>query len=304
VAHNVPPPVIRTPVEVETADSRLPSVLAPRPAPPSPPRAPERVAEVEPPGPVAKDKPAGEKPPMTAYAMPSRADDAGPAIAIVIDDMGLDRVHTAQVLELPAGITVSIMTYANDVGDLAAKARAAGHEVLAHVPMQPLSDKEYPGPHSLTVAMDIDTIRATLAADLDKWNGYVGINNHMGSRFTMDRIRMGAVMAELKSRGLLWLDSRTISGSVGVASAEAAGVPYVTRDVFLDNEQKPDAVVKELERTIALAKSRGTAIAIGHPHAATIAGLKRVLPTLQDRGVALVPVTEILKRQQARTRPS
>jgi polysaccharide deacetylase 2 family uncharacterized protein YibQ len=218
--------------------------------------------------------------------------------------MGLDRVHTAQVLELPAGITVSIMTYANDVGGLAAKARAAGHEVLAHVPMQPLSDKEYPGPRSLTVAMDIDTIRATLAADLDKWDGYVGINNHMGSRFTMDRIRMGAVMAELKSRGLLWLDSRTISGSVGVASAEAAGVPYVTRDVFLDNEQKPDAVVKELERTIALAKSRGTAIAIGHPHDATIAGLKRVLPTLQDRGVALVPVTEILKRRQARTRPS
>jgi polysaccharide deacetylase 2 family uncharacterized protein YibQ len=152
--------------------------------------------------------------------------------------------------------------------------------------------------------MDIDAIRAALAADLDTWNGYVGINNHMGSRFTMDRIRMGALMAELKSRGLMWLDSRTTNGSVGAASAEAAGVPYVTRDVFIDNEPNLDAVMKELERAIALAKSRGTAIAIGHPHEITIAGLKRILPTLEDQGVSLVPVMEILKRQQARTRPS
>lgn len=339
VSHNVPPPVIRTPDDADTAGSRVPSVLAPRPTstsvsppvasaepeeptppvipvvPPPPekpivgaPPTPESVAKAEPPAPPAKEsvkeKLPKDKQPMTAYAMPSSTDASAPAIAIVIDDMGLDRVHTTQVLDLPAGITVSIMTYANDAGGLAAKARAGGHEVLAHVPMQPLSDKENPGPGTLTVDMDIDAIRATVAADLDKWDGYVGINNHMGSRFTTDRIRMGAVMAELKSRGLLWLDSRTTNGSVGVAAAEAVGVPYVTRDVFLDNDPKLDAVMKELEHAIALAKSHGTAIAIGHPHEDTIAGLKRILPTLADRGIALVPITEILKRQQARTRPS
>jgi len=126
----------------------------------------------------------------------------------------------------------------------------------------------------------------------------------MGSRFTMDRARMAVVMEELKARGLLWLDSRTTTESVGPAAAQSAGVPYVTRDIFLDNIETVDAVLEQLDHAVATAKSRGTAIAIGHPHDATIAALKQALPTLKDRGVALVPVTEILKRQQAHARPS
>jgi polysaccharide deacetylase 2 family uncharacterized protein YibQ len=340
VSHHAPPPtVIRTP-EDSKADSRMPSITAARPPsaepvverqaaapmvpvvapPPEKPVVEKQVAEVpivekavaekkaaekavSPPAPVAAKVPK-EKQPMTAYAKPSTADADSPAIAIVIDDMGLDRVHTAEVLDMTEGLTVSIMSYAADAAGLAARALGRGHEVLAHVPMQPMNTKEDAGPGALTVAMDADTIRATLAANLDKWDGYVGVNNHMGSRFTGDSERMAAVMTELKARGLLWLDSRTTAQSAGPGAAQAAGVPYVTRDIFLDNVDTVAAVVAELEKTIAVAKSRGTAIAIGHPHANTIAALKQILPTLKDRGIALVPVTEILKRQQAGSRPS
>ncbi|MCA0200554.1 MAG: divergent polysaccharide deacetylase family protein, partial [Proteobacteria bacterium] len=153
--------------------------------------------------------------PMVAFAVPATAPRDRPAIAIVIDDMGVDRARSLRMIELKGPMTLSLMTYADNLPDLAARARRAGHEVMAHLPMEPLDPNENPGKGALRVSMDEAAIRTTLAADLDPWSGYVGINNHMGSKFTTDRTRMNVVMAELKARGLLWLDSKTIQGSAG-----------------------------------------------------------------------------------------
>ncbi len=119
----------------------------------------------------------------------------------------------------------------------------------------------------------------------------------MGSKFTKDQDRMTVVMEELKARGLLWLDSKTIGDSKGSVAAKAAGVPYIERDVFLDNIETVAAVNEQLDKLISTAKTRGSAIAIGHPHDSTYEALKAWLPTLAARGVTLVPVTEVLRRR-------
>ncbi len=258
--------------------------------PPAPPPEPE-------PQPVAQPET-----PLAAYAVPSTVARERPVIAIVLDDMGLDRMRALKAIELPAPLTVSFMTYADGLSTLVPQAREHGHEVLAHLPMEPIDAKENPGPGALTVKMDDATIQKTLAADLDSWKGYVGINNHMGSKFTRDKTRMAVVMAELKTRGLLWLDSKTTAGSAGIDAAKTAHVPYLERDVFLDNVDTLAAVNKQLADTLAIAKTKGSAIAIGHPHDATLAALKQWLPTLEAQGVSLVPVTEILKRRQPAAR--
>ncbi|MGE4063462.1 MAG: divergent polysaccharide deacetylase family protein [Rhodospirillaceae bacterium] len=257
---------------------------------------PERLAG-EPVRAWAPDVPAPNLP-MVTFAVASRAPADRPAIAVVIDDMGVDRARSLRMIDLEGPLTLSLMTYADRLPDLAARARRAGHEVMAHLPMEPLDPAENPGRGALMVGMDEAAIRATLAADLDAWSGYVGINNHMGSKFTGDRTRMDVVMAELKSRGLLWLDSKTVPGSSGTAAAQAAGVPFVERDVFIDNEQTVEAVLAQLAEAEKIALARGTAIAIGHPHDATLAALQRWLPSVRDR-IALVPVTEILRRRTA-----
>jgi polysaccharide deacetylase 2 family uncharacterized protein YibQ len=244
----------------------------------------------------APDAPAGDRP-MVAFAVRSQAPAGQPVVAIVIDDMGVDRTRSLRMVDLPGPLTLSVMTYADGVADLAGRARRAGHEVMAHLPMEPLDPKENPGRGALRVTMDAATIRATLAADLDPWSGYVGINNHMGSKFTGDRARMDIVMAELKTRGLLWLDSKTVPGSAGTAAARTAGVPFVERDVFIDNEQTVAAILAQLAEAEKIARTRGTAIAIGHPHDATLQALSQWLPEVAERGVALAPVTEILKRR-------
>src|SRR2546426_20893 len=169
-------------------------------------------------------------------------------VAVVIDDMGLDEARSQRVLRLPRPLTLSFFPSANDLAAWVSRARTAGHEVLAHIPMEPLDAGSNPGPGALRAAMSADDVRAQLAADLDGWSGYVGVNNHMGSRFCQDRRLMDAVMAELKARGLLWLDSKTTAATEGIAAAEAARVPYVVRDVFLDNVDSLEAVLAQLEQ--------------------------------------------------------
>jgi len=235
--------------------------------------------------------------PLTAFAVPAAADAARPVLAIVIDDMGLDRPRALRTIALRGPLTLSLMTYADNLPELVKQAHAGGHEVMAHLPMEPVSPKENPGKGALLARMDDAAIRKTIADDLDGWSGYVGINNHMGSKFTADRSRMAVVMEELKARGLMWLDSRTINDSAGPGAARALGVPFITRDIFLDNVETPDAIRVQLELAKTTAKSRGTAVAIGHPHEATIAALKDWLPGLAEAGVQLVPATEILKRR-------
>ena len=107
---------------------------------------------------------------------------------------------------------------------------------------------------------------------------------------------MRLVLQEVKSRGLLFIDSRTIADSVGSKVAAELGVPHADRDVFLDNEQETAAVEQQLARTEEVARRRGYAIAIGHPHDATIAALTRWLPTLERRGFVLMPVSAIVRR--------
>ena len=237
------------------------------------------------------------RPPLAAFAVPTAADPARPVLAIVIDDLGLDRPRALRAIALKGPLTLSIMTYADNPQELVKQAHDNGHEVMAHLPMEPVNPKENPGRGALTSKMDDDAIRKALAGDLDGWSGYVGINNHMGSKFTADRNRMAVVMEELKARGLMWLDSRTINDSSGPGAARAIGVPFITRDIFLDNVETLDAIRVQLELAKTTARNHGTAVAIGHPHEATLIALKEWLPTLEQAGVALVPATEILKRR-------
>ncbi len=233
--------------------------------------------------------------PMALNAVPSDAPEDWPVVAIVIDDMGLDRNRGVRVAALPGPLTLSFLTYADGLNGQADMARESGHEVMAHVPMEPEGAAD-PGPGALVLGSSAADIQARLDAYLNGWSGYVGINNHMGSRLTADRATMDVVMTELQTRGLLWLDSRTGAGTVGEAAAAAIGAPHVGRDVFLDNKDDRAAIDEQLSKVEALAQSQGYAVAIGHPRDMTIQALAAWLPTLEEKGIALVPITEVVSR--------
>lgn len=262
-------------------------------APPRPPAPPVRTAAVvHPPAPppLRSDQPA-----WLRYAVAAPALHGHPHIAIVIDDLGLDRRRTERTIALPAPLTLSFLGYANDLPQLAEEGHRSGHELLVHVPMEPISRSEDMGPNGLAVGLGEDEVLRRLRWNLARFEGYVGINNHMGSRFTASAESMAPVMAELKARGLLFLDSRTIGRSAGIELARHYGVPHAARDVFLDNEVNAPAIATQLAEVEAIARKNGSAVAIGHPHDATIAELARWIEQLPKKGFILVPLSTIVR---------
>ena len=286
-------PAPRRPVEPAPAARPEPPAVAPAPVP-----APRAT-----PAPVPAPAPTNAIPPSQGSAEPAwrKFAAAQPAniggrkmIAIVIDDMGVDRKRSARAAALPPPLTLSWLPYAHDVEQQAAAARAAGHEILLHAPMQPQGHED-PGPNALLTDLSSDEIRRRLDADLALLPQAVGLNNHMGSLFTRDARAMAPVIDDLKRRGLLFLDSRTTGGSVGVALARNAAVPYAVRDVFLDNQMTVAAVRAQLAEVEAIARRRGYAVAIGHPHDATLDALDPWLHSLAARGFVQVPISTIVQ---------
>jgi polysaccharide deacetylase 2 family uncharacterized protein YibQ len=219
-----------------------------------------------------------------------------PMIAVVIDDLGLNRRNTAIVNQLPGPLTLAFLPYAGELKRQTEAARAAGHELLLHMPMEPVG-QDWPGPDALLVSLGPDQFAERLRENLESFSGFVGLNNHMGSLLTADREHMALIMAELRRRDLLFLDSKTTARSIASAEAVRQGVPSVERDVFLDNKIDLEHVLRQLARTEQVARERGLAVAIGHPHDITISALRRWLPTLEQRGFALVPIsTAVAKR--------
>jgi len=232
------------------------------------------------------------------YALAMPATDGRPMIAIVIDDMGLDKKEAAEVIGLPGPLTIAFMAYASDLPSQAAAARAAGHEIWLHVPMEPLDRDLDAGPNTLKTELPPEENLRRLNWDLGRLDGYVGINNHMGSRFSSWQPGMRLVLEEVKARGLAFLDSRTSASTVAGRLAGELGVPHVDRDVFIDNDETVGSVLVQLGRAEQLAEKRGYALAIGHPHATTIAALLQWLPTLKQKGLVLVPASALLRHPE------
>jgi polysaccharide deacetylase 2 family uncharacterized protein YibQ len=285
-------PVLAPPAP-NAAEAAIPTPRRPPPDHAAAPPPPTPAFVLPPPGPL----PAGEAA-WRHYAVHAGPDDGRPMIAIVIDDMGLDRRHSDEAAALPAPLTLSFMTYAEDLPAQVSAARARGHEIMLHVPMEPQAARVDPGPNALKLDLDQDEIKRRMTWDLARIDGIVGINNHMGSRFTEWPQGMASVLAVLRERGLFFLDSRTTPHSVGIDLATEIGLPHAARDIFLDVDLTDPAVASELAKTEAVARRNGSAIAIGHPHDPTLTELRRWLPTAEARGFRLVPVSAIVQHNE------
>jgi len=233
------------------------------------------------------------KPPWLQNAVQTSVAPGQPMIAVVIDDMGLDRARSQRTVDLPGPLTLAYLAYADDLLKQTGAARLVGHELLVHVPMEPGSASTDPGPNAVLTTLTPEELTRRIEWNLSQFSGFVGINNHMGSKATSDRTVMAEVMAALKQRGMLFLDSRTAGTTIAESEAVKAGIPALRRDVFLDHDPSPIAVRAALLQVEKVAQRQGFAIAIGHPKDATIGALSEWLPDVRARGFAIVPVSTI-----------
>lgn len=219
---------------------------------------------------------------VSAQAKPTR-------IAIVIDDIGY-RDTDKYALLLPGAITYSILPHTPYGKTIAIKANANHKEVLLHIPMEAENGKKL-GPGALTSTMNKAEIHASLNDSLAEIPFAIGINNHMGSHLTQLAEPMSWTMGFLKQHHLLFLDSKTSPYSKASVIAQKLGVPVNGRNVFLDNQLTESYINKQFQSLIEYAKTQEFAIAIAHPHPETIQALLRLIPTLQQNNIELVPLS-------------
>jgi polysaccharide deacetylase 2 family uncharacterized protein YibQ len=217
------------------------------------------------------------------------------AIALVIDDLGRSLADLDTLKGLGVPLTYAVLPYESQTTVVAETLRRRGEEVLCHLPMEPRSGGN-PGPGALRLGMSPDELRQSTVAALRAVPGAVGVNNHMGSGLSADETSMGAILQVLSARGLFFLDSRTSAQSVGFRLATELGIPAAERQVFLDDDLSSEAIHAQFLRLLEMARSRGEAIAIGHPHAVTLATLAVEVPRAQALGYRFVPVSALLER--------
>ncbi|MEX0899251.1 MAG: divergent polysaccharide deacetylase family protein [Gammaproteobacteria bacterium] len=220
---------------------------------------------------------------------------AMPRIAIIIDDIGDREADGIRATLLTGPVALAFLPHAPFTPTLAERAHAQQKEVMLHLPLQALSGKAL-GPGAIMLDTSEAEFRRVLDADLASVPHVSGVNNHMGSLLTRHPGHMGWLMAELRARApLFFVDSYTAVESVAFALAAESGVPATRRDVFLDTDPSPEQVAVQFERLLAVARSEGSALGIGHPYPATLELLERELPRLAlEHGVELVTVRELI----------
>ena len=281
-APTAPPDVPALPSTVRTE-----APVAEISAPATPQETAQPEAEAVTSAPEEHASPAAAVPESTPRAVPMPALSGGaPRLAIIIDDCGQWPETERAFVALPFPVTLSVLPHVRYGSAIARDASAAGKGVMLHLPMQTLSGMN-PGPGTITVSMADDAIRSEVSSDLAELPEARGVNNHEGSRATADARVMGDIADVLAQDGRFFIDSRTSRASVGESVARGRGVPSASRSVFLDNVDAQSAIEARLLEAASDARSTGSAIAIGHPRAATLAAVRHLGPELEAHGILL-----------------
>ncbi|MCH8499880.1 MAG: divergent polysaccharide deacetylase family protein [Marinobacter sp.] len=213
-----------------------------------------------------------------------------PTIAIIIDDMGYDLEQGRRLIEMEQPLTLAFLPFRPYTRRLAHEAHSQGKEIMLHAPMANTKAIGL-GAGGLDASMDQHTVTTVLRRSLQSIPHVRGVNNHMGSLLTQLQEPMTWIMEEIRQYPLYFVDSRTIASTVAERTAQAHDIPTLSRDVFLDHEQTEEYVDAQFQHLLAVARRRGSAIAIGHPYPVTVDYLARKLPELDEMGISIATVS-------------
>jgi uncharacterized protein len=217
-----------------------------------------------------------------------------PRIALIIDDIGFNLKRAEQFLKADIPLTFSVLPRLCGSEACARALHARGHEIMLHQPMEPFNAEVDPGPGAIFVDDRPECIHQVVAENLAALPHVVGVNNHMGSKYTQQAQKMGPVLEVVKNRGLFFVDSLTSVHSTAYACARQMGISTKRRDLFLDNQREVTSVVLQMERLRIHAQRHGSAIGIGHPLRITAEAILRFLDQPESRAIEFVTISKVI----------
>ncbi|MFC1848953.1 divergent polysaccharide deacetylase family protein [candidate division CSSED10-310 bacterium] len=253
--------------------------------------------------PLTKNHPDQKKATPPAKSLPTRVprtpvSDAPVAKvrgAIILDDIGLDLSVAKELLEIEVPLCFSILPARQYSTQIAELAHRQGKVIMAHIPMEARNpEKMHSGLPWLLVGMNPSKIEKITLSILKQIKYAQGANNHTGSRFTTYKPGLEIFLSSLKRQGMFFIDSRTTVNTKAYEMAQSMGIPSAERNVFFDDRDDVTEIATQCDRFINYALREGQAIGIGHPKKNTITVLKKYIPIFKQKGITLVPVTDLL----------
>jgi hypothetical protein len=285
------PPAEPTPPR-DTAAEATPAAAGAAPAPAS--ATEQALLEPGPSGPlpiIARDG----REPWRVYARPFDSGDKRPRIAIVVFGLGLSAAPTeASIKDLPGAVTLAFEPYARQLPDWAAAARAAGHEILLTLPMEPADyPRQDPGPYTLLTSVDAKENLRRLDWVLSRVTGYVGVANIKGARFIGSRSDLLPVLEEIRKRGLMFVEGRAAEQSAVDSLSAPMALPRVVSDRMLDADVTRETIDRQLSELEDVARRRGAALGVGYLYPVTVARVAAWAKTLEQKGLVLAPASAL-----------
>jgi polysaccharide deacetylase 2 family uncharacterized protein YibQ len=234
------------------------------------------------------------------YARPFDTADKRPRVAILLAGLGTsDAATEAAIQGLPGAVSLAFWPYSERLDYWIRLARAAGHEVLLNLPMEPENYPDFdPGPKTLLTTLTPQQNLERLEWALSRVTGYVGVADFQGSRFTASRRDLKPILETLNQRGLIFVDSRTTAHSLAPEIAQSIGLPWAANARFIDDPQlSRDAIDARLREIESIARLQKKALAIGQPYPVTLERVAAWTSGLAEKGFALAPVTAVLEQK-------
>jgi uncharacterized protein len=241
--------------------------------------------------------------PFTVYAGDADRPKAAkmPVVAIVVGGLGVGAAKTADaIMKLPPAVTLAFTPYGADPAKLAERARAQRHEILLQVPMEPFDYPDNdPGPQTLLTTLTAEQNLDRLYWHLSRFQGYAGIANFMGARFTATDAAMQPIVREAAKRGLGYLDDGSTPRSAAAALTAAQSMPFSKADFTIDAVPTSAEIDRTLVKLETLAKERGLAVGVASALPISIERIAAWAKTLERNGIMLVPLTTVMLKSKS-----
>jgi len=268
-------------------------IISPRRSLPPAPIA--SVTQEGPDGPLPRIGSGGKKP-SSVYARTTSASiqmSDAPKIAIVLGGMGLNQELTAKAIKaLPGDVSFAFAPYGENLQVQVNKARAAGHEIMLQLPMEPFGyPATNPGPKTLVIAAGEAANKEALLWHLSRFAGYIGASAYMGGNFLADPAALRPVLAELKKRGLYFMEDVPSQKSSAASVGRIVGLPVLATQIVIDANAEAKAIAKALAQLEDEARQSGIAVGTGTGLEVTIEEVREWAKTLNDRGILLIPLS-------------
>jgi len=217
-----------------------------------------------------------------------------PKIALIIDDIGFSRSRLEKFLEIETVMTFAVLPRLPMSLSLAEEIHSLGYEIMLHQPMEPYDASIDPGPGAVYVGDDEGKIGTVLKENISEIPYAVGVNNHMGSKFTASRREMIDVIMAIRDKQLFFVDSLTTNRSTAYETAKSLNVAAACRNIFLDNVPELSAIMEQLDKLKTLSLRSGYAIGIGHPFSETAAAITLFKERLLDSNIKMVKISSLI----------